>query len=126
MDCRPNGFALQAQIGASIATMPALLTGMVVGLAGDTHPDADVGDECPYFDNPPGDFVTHHDRGDGAEFVVVDMQIGPTNPRIGHFDNDMPWGNDGHVNRTEGHIPDARGYFHDSLHSDSFDDNDNG
>jgi hypothetical protein len=121
MDCRPNGFALQAQIGTSIATMPALLTGVVVGFASDTHPHIDVGDVCAYLDNPTGDFVPHHDGGDGAEFVVVDMQIGPTNPGIGHFDNDMSWGNGWHVNRAEGHIPDARGYFHDCLHRDSFD-----
>jgi hypothetical protein len=33
----------------------------------------------------------------------------------------MPWGNDGYINRAEGHIPDAGGYFHDCLHYDSFD-----
>jgi hypothetical protein len=101
--------------------MPAMLTGLVIRFTGDPHPHIDVVDVRAYLDNPPGDFVPHYYGWDGAEFVVVDMQIGPTNPCIGHFDDDMPWGNCGHINRAEGHIPDARGYFHDCLHCGSFD-----
>jgi hypothetical protein len=101
--------------------MPTLVTGLIIGFARHSHAHVDVVDVCTYLDNPASDFVSHYHGRDGAEFVVVDMQIGPTNPRIGHFDDGMPWGNDWHINRAECHIPDARGYFHDCLHGDSFD-----